>query len=126
MLSHHYPRKPIKSNKLSLFGKAIAVIDTVKIDQQLLNSVLELDLSHNGIFEIEDIQQFSNVEFLNLSHNKLNEEQVVRLKSLGKMHTLYVKGNPFLKSKLSVPTLRFLLSLNTDIDLVSSDTARLI
>ena len=61
MLSHHYPRKPIKSNKLSLFGKAIAVIDTVKIDQHLLDSVLELDLSHNGILEIEDIRQFSNV-----------------------------------------------------------------
>lgn len=42
------------------------------------------------------------------------------------MHTLYVKGNPFLKGKISIPTMRFLLAVNTDIDLVSSDTARLI
>jgi Leucine-rich repeat (LRR) protein len=86
----------------------------------VLASVIELDLSHNAIISIDNIEQFRNVEFVNLSHNRVIDPlEILKLQKLEKLHTLYLKGNPFLRSKIGLKSLSFLLSLSTDVELVS-------
>jgi hypothetical protein len=67
------------------------------------------------------------VEFVNLSHNRIvDHQEVLKLQKLPRLDTLYLKGNPFLREAMGRKTLAFLLSLTTDVDVVSGEVATLI
>ena len=51
----------ITSSRLDLFGKGITHIDKLHIDPNFLTKIKELDLSHNAITKLDNIQQFENL-----------------------------------------------------------------
>ena len=83
-------------SKLDLFGKGISSIQYIRNS----HDYKEVDLSHNAIASLDNIDQFQNVHLLNISHNHIiSGKELIKLKSLKKLRTLLIKGNPFLKSK---------------------------
>ena len=61
------------------------------------------------------MKQLKNVEIMNLCHNKISsEEEVLKLSQMHKLHTLIIKKNPFLKTKMTKELVRFLTSLELD------------
>lgn len=81
-----------------------------------------MDISHNAIHHIENIKQFKNLEFINITHNRIEDiREILKFNELSKLHTVFVKDNPFLKdNKLMPEALKFVLSLNTDVQFINN------
>ena len=108
--------------KLSFFGKGITCIDKLDVvSKNVLESVKEIDLSHNVIAKLQNVRQFDNLEMLNLAHNKIIDgRHFFKLVKNRKLKALFVKGNTFLKSgEGKIQAFKNLVCYETDIEILT-------
>ena len=95
---------------LSLSGMNISTLDALdQRYYDLLNDIIsakaELDLSHNMIKTLSGMSQFSSLPImtLNLSHNKMTQlNDLQHLKNFTNLLTLNIEANYFQESELNI------------------------
>ncbi len=66
------------------------------IDNRVATQVLELDLSHNKITSLINIEQFTSLNKLKISFNQIESvKELGYLKGIEQLEQISLEGNPF-------------------------------
>lgn len=68
---------------------------TIDLLEETYSQITELSLNHNHLISLKGVEQFGEIQKLSLNFNQLwAKEELLKLRSPGKLLELSVKGNP--------------------------------